>query len=337
MLFSIVVGTYNQQDLVRRAIDSALSQSYAEPFEVIAVDDCSTDGTHQTLLSYGGRVRAIRNEINRGVVWGRNAASATAQGEYIVYLDGDDALLPWALETYARIIELEQPVLLIAALQWFDCTVPPQVRESYASGTRYVTYEALANKDRTQGGGASAIVASREGFVRSGGWRADLWPLEVDDFCLRLADSKTVQILSPPTSGYVMHCSNTLANVRLFAEKMFAIMKCERAGDYPGGKDLAQGLKAFVGGRTFYWIRLSLKHRHFGVAARLIGSGWMLIAVAIWRRLLVRVHGLKPETVLSLGAATCGGRARAAIRGRYRSWIGRAWQVAHSSAAKNHV
>ncbi len=95
-IVSVVLPTYNRCRLVGRAIDSVLDQSYLA-YELIVVDDGSTDATGDRLTSYGDRVTVIK-QANRGVSAARNAGIQAATGEFIALLDSDDVWLPQKLE-----------------------------------------------------------------------------------------------------------------------------------------------------------------------------------------------------------------------------------------------
>lgn len=100
--FSIVIPTYNRERLLARAIDSCLRQTYTD-FEVIVSDDGSTDGSRALVERYADpRVRFLRCDRNRGIGPARNAGVDAASGEWIVFLDSDDELLPDALATMNR-------------------------------------------------------------------------------------------------------------------------------------------------------------------------------------------------------------------------------------------
>jgi glycosyltransferase involved in cell wall biosynthesis len=105
-LVSIIVPTYNRAHEVQRAIDSALAQTY-QPCEVIVVDDGSTDETPNLLAQYGVQLKAVRQN-NQGRSVARNTGIKTARGEYIVFLDSDDELLPHMVETQLAYL-LQQP------------------------------------------------------------------------------------------------------------------------------------------------------------------------------------------------------------------------------------
>lgn len=86
---SVVIPTYNRADKVRGGIDSVLAQSFGD-FEVIVVDDGSSDGTRQILEeAYGDRIRYFLQE-NQGASVARNKGIEEAKGEWIAFLDSDD-------------------------------------------------------------------------------------------------------------------------------------------------------------------------------------------------------------------------------------------------------
>jgi glycosyltransferase involved in cell wall biosynthesis len=100
--FSIVTPVFNRQGRIRQAIASVQAQEFTD-YEHIVVDDGSTDGSAAAAASYPDpRIRLLRHSSNRGACPARNTAVRAAQGEWIVYLDSDDELLPQCL---ARVFE----------------------------------------------------------------------------------------------------------------------------------------------------------------------------------------------------------------------------------------
>ena len=95
---SIVIPTHNRATLLRRAVLSALGQTY-EDLEVVVADDASSDGTADLIRSLADRrITYVRHEVNQGVSISRNTAIARARGEYIAFLDDDDEWCPEKLE-----------------------------------------------------------------------------------------------------------------------------------------------------------------------------------------------------------------------------------------------
>jgi len=110
MPVSVVIPTYNRAAIVTRAIDSVLVQTYPH-FEIIVVDDGSTDNTSEVLNErYGGRVRLVR-QSNMGVAAARNAGVAAARYDLVAFLDSDDYWLPRKLEVQVPLMADEAVVL----------------------------------------------------------------------------------------------------------------------------------------------------------------------------------------------------------------------------------
>jgi glycosyltransferase involved in cell wall biosynthesis len=92
---SVVIPTYNRSEMLREAVDSVLAQEFRE-FELIVVDDGSTDNTPRVLEAYGDDIRYFRQD-NKGVSAARNRGIDLASGTLIAFLDSDDLWLPQKL------------------------------------------------------------------------------------------------------------------------------------------------------------------------------------------------------------------------------------------------
>lgn len=115
---SVIIPTYNRAVFLARAIDSVLSQSYPN-FELIVVDDGSTDETQALLASYGENLTVLRQE-NRGPASARNVGIRAARHPLLAFLDSDDQFTPDKLAQQVAAMEA-QPDLLISHTQetWF--------------------------------------------------------------------------------------------------------------------------------------------------------------------------------------------------------------------------
>lgn len=97
-LVSIIMPSWNTGQFISESIDSVLSQSYSN-WELIIVDDCSTDNTDDIIRHYSDdRIKYYKNEHNQGAALTRNRAISQAQGEWIAFLDSDDLWMPDKLE-----------------------------------------------------------------------------------------------------------------------------------------------------------------------------------------------------------------------------------------------
>lgn len=97
MVFSLIIPVYNRERQLRRAIDSALAQDF-DSFEIVVVDDASTDGTLALARSYADpRVRVVARQVNGGPCQARNSGIEVARGDWFLMLDSDFSLRPGAL------------------------------------------------------------------------------------------------------------------------------------------------------------------------------------------------------------------------------------------------
>lgn len=118
--FSVVITSYNREEFISECIESALSIE-RDDFEIVIVDDCSTDKTWDIIQTYSSSeriVRAYRNQSNIGQFPNRNKAAQLANGQFIQFLDSDDKILPNGLS---------QLYELITSHSWDICFFHPNV------------------------------------------------------------------------------------------------------------------------------------------------------------------------------------------------------------------
>lgn len=118
---SIVTPVYNAAEYIAQTIKSVQAQTYSN-WEMLIVDDCSTDNTIQVVENFcreDERIRLIKHEKNQGASKTRNTALANATGEYIAFLDGDDLWAPEKLEKQLAFMEENGYVLTYTAYQMF--------------------------------------------------------------------------------------------------------------------------------------------------------------------------------------------------------------------------
>jgi glycosyltransferase involved in cell wall biosynthesis len=93
--FTVVIPSYNRADLLPEAVKSVLNQTFQD-FEVIVVDNCSTDNTQEVMKQFDGnaKVKYIRNEQNMERAYSRNVGFKNARGKFLTLLDSDDVIYP---------------------------------------------------------------------------------------------------------------------------------------------------------------------------------------------------------------------------------------------------
>ena len=119
---SVIIPAYNAESFLRRSLDSALSQT-CKPFEIIVIDDGSTDGTAEISGSYGDAIRYIYQD-NAGGSSARNTGIKAAKGKWVAFLDVDDEWLPHHLENAVKIFSKHSD------LKWYGASFKQYLHES---------------------------------------------------------------------------------------------------------------------------------------------------------------------------------------------------------------
>ena len=233
--FSVIIPTYNRLSQLQATLASVWSQTFTD-YEVIVVDDGSSDDTPAYLSSLGDRI-TVQRQTNAGPGVARNNGAANTRGAYLAFLDSDDLWFPWTLQTVAELIDKhDQPSLISASLRQFED--PRELEGVKPTATVADVYrDFLASSDRHYFIGAGMTFVRRDKFLEVGGFCAHPINLEDHDLILRLGTAPGfVRILEPPTLGYRYQSNGrTSESQRSFAGCKYVIEN-EQQGIYPGGK-----------------------------------------------------------------------------------------------------
>lgn len=188
---SVVIPTYNRKNTLKRAIDSVLNQTF-QNFEIIIVDDCSTDGSFEYIAEQYGELDNliyVRNENNIGPSASRNVGVSYAGGTYIAFHDSDDEWMPTKLEKQIEAIKGadERTGLVYSGFK----TVCEDGRELYWPPEEWGKELKSGNVFRTLLTtplvGVITLLIKRELFLELGGFKEELKALEDYEFTLRVA------------------------------------------------------------------------------------------------------------------------------------------------------
>ena len=299
-LFSIIIACYKQEALIRETVESALAVTFPDK-EIIVVDDASPDGTFAILESYADRVRVSRNQKNLGACENRNQGARIAKGEYLVFLDGDDLLLPWSLDIYAHLIERKTPNIVLARMIFFTGSAPQPKLSDFGTDIKVVEYDQLAQRDHMHRGSASALVVRQDVYASVGGFDASMFPVDIDDLLLSLCYSgKTVQILDCPTVAYRVHANNTIHQVGWLLDTMARIPRKLQQRKYPGGSPRSFKRHEIFGRIACYWIYHGIRTRNYRKSLKLLLNGWLVILFGIWARTKMQITGRSAIQTVSL-------------------------------------
>lgn len=113
MKLTVFMPVYNREKYIKDSISSILNQDYKD-FELLIIDDGSTDKSIEIINSFkDDRIRLLKNEVNKGVVYTRNRGLEEAKGEYILLLDSDDIALPGRLKRQTEFMEKNKDAIIV--------------------------------------------------------------------------------------------------------------------------------------------------------------------------------------------------------------------------------
>lgn len=212
---SVIIPTYNRRQLIERSVKSVLSQTYQD-FEIIIVDDGSTDNTEEAVANIKGkRIKYIRHDKNKGEAAARNTGIKAAGGEYIASHDSDDEWLPEKLEKQIKAFE--------------NC--PPEVGVVYTGfwkvekGQRtYVPFKWINKKEgdihcellRGNFIGSPATLIKKECFEKAGMFNEKIFHLVDWELWLRISKYYHFKYIDEPLAVAHYHSDNVSLNYRAF-------------------------------------------------------------------------------------------------------------------------
>jgi GT2 family glycosyltransferase len=234
-LFSVVIPTFNRVALLGDTLESVFAQRLTD-FEIIVVDDGSTDGTTTYLESVGHRVKVL-HQPNQGPGSARNLGASRAEGKYLAFLDSDDLWFPWTLEVYRYVIdEHGQPSFVVGRPYQFSHQHElDKAIYGTARAERFVDY--LASSDQWRWWGVSSFIIRRDAFAAAGGFTEEWVNGEDADLALRLGvASGFVQITAPVTFAYREHAASALWDLKRTVAGACSMVRAEQVGCYSGGR-----------------------------------------------------------------------------------------------------
>lgn len=224
---SVVIPTYNRWPMVGSAVESVLAQSYRH-FELIVVDDGSTDGTSTELAKFGSQLRYFQ-QGRSGVAAARNLGVRHSRGGLISFLDSDDFWRPDKLKIQVHFMESSAEVQICQTEElWIrnGVRVNPKIKHRKPSGDIFDRSLSLCLVS------PSAVMMTRELFDRSGGFDESLPVCEDYDLWLRIARDYPVPLIEQPLvvkrGGHADQLSHSIWGMDRY--RVTALQKLLRSG-----------------------------------------------------------------------------------------------------------
>lgn len=196
---SVIIPTYQHAHFVGQAIESVLAQTYKD-YEIIVVDDGSTDNTSEVLAEFGDQVTVIYQE-NRGLSAARNTGIRASKGEYVAFLDADDVWMPAKLEKQVPLFERNEAIgLVYSDLAYFDENeVRPGTAFEEAPPQSGMVYSAIFIRCPIP---MPTVIARRSCFDMVGLFDETLTACEDLDMWLRISEKWEADFVNEPLACY---------------------------------------------------------------------------------------------------------------------------------------
>lgn len=199
---SVIIPTYQHAEFLADAIDSVLAQTYKD-YELIIVDDGSTDGTREIAARYINRIEYIYQD-NKGLAGARNTGILAAKGQYIGFLDADDLWLPNKLEMEVQFLEAHPSVGLVYSDYTYFGTVPAPRRTGF-DGLSLPSGHGVKQLFLKSPISSSGTLVRKECFEKVGLFDESFRQCEDLDMWVRIARRFDIDHIDIPLSKYRYH------------------------------------------------------------------------------------------------------------------------------------
>jgi hypothetical protein len=221
--FSVVIPSYNRADLVPQTIDSVLAQTDRD-FEVIVVDDGSTDGTGEVLRRYGDRIRYVQQN-NGGLAAARNRGIREANGVFVAFLDSDDL---YEAEFIRRVRETfrefpDAGAVFVAEREFVTTGGPLGPVMTKRTPGRYFTPAGMVGRDTGVGSGRPPVIR-RSVLAAHAGFNESLRCAVDSEMWIRLSFDVPMVVLSEPLIRRRYHAGNLSGDQVKDAEDWLTIL-----------------------------------------------------------------------------------------------------------------
>lgn len=217
---SVIIPTCNRSRYLCETIDSVLAQTYRD-FEIIVVDDGSTDDTAEIIKRYGDNLRYIYQK-NQGISEAMNTGIRNSQSEYFVVLDDDDLWLPDFLETQVAVLDQRSESAFVCSAAYVIDPEGEIDRQSVGGALRDRSFEDLLKDNFIF---SSTTLIRRTCFEAVGYLDRDLKIVQDWDLWLRLAKKYRFEYSDKLIAKYRVHPRNVSKKLKIHLEDNMRVFK----------------------------------------------------------------------------------------------------------------
>jgi len=287
---SIIIPAYNYARFLGEAVDSALAQTYPE-FEVLVIDDGSTDNTAEVAARYGNRIRYVY-QTNAGLSAARNAGIRAARFSCLCFLDADDVMLPEMLaKSMDAFSKMGDECALVAGMGYFmDAASQPvpwkwgdrlQPVDGYEIKARDIVLKTCFMP--------SSVVARRAAFERCGMFDTTLRSSEDRDMWIRIGTHYRIYFLFEYLIRIRKHSNNMSRNASRMKSNTFRVI-CK---SYVNGVASRVNLVFWMRVLGIFYFETALTHEDEG--RRTEALGYLVLSLLLCPFPLRALHLFQPR------------------------------------------
>jgi glycosyltransferase involved in cell wall biosynthesis len=280
-MISVIIPTYNRMRSIGRAVQSVLDQTF-QNFEIIVVDDGSSDATDELLKSFNDpRIHILKHLQNQGASAARNTGMKEAKGDYIAFLDSDDAWYPQKLQVQYNYLK-QSSATIGGCVTHFNLVYPKRkkIERHFSFGNNFF-YQSLHGCHCAPG---STLMFKKECLSQVGYQNETLKRLEDWEWQIRFSRFFKWDVIPEILSDVYAHSAPPFTPAR----KALNLLEKETVLTDKKSKRIFKAALAFEG------LYLAMKHRSFFHTIRffikgLSSSGW-IFTTTILKTMCRKIH-----------------------------------------------
>lgn len=223
---SVIIPAYNAAWCVGRAIDSVLAQTFQD-FELIVVNDGSSDDTAAVLARYGQSLHVIE-QSNCGLSAARNRGATAARGRYVAFLDADDRWMPAKLARQVTLMMAHPHLAFCSTSALLEGPDGTALGEWRAQPSALPPLHAIFLHNAFVPGSGSAVLVRRDALDQTGGFDEELQSIEDIDMWMRLAAMGGYACIDEPLVVIMKRPNSMSGNISVMRAAALRVMRKNR-------------------------------------------------------------------------------------------------------------
>lgn len=223
---SVIIPAYNAAWCIQRAVDSVLGQGFRD-FELIVVDDGSTDDTVDILAAYGDKLRVIKKG-NGGLSSARNAGIRSAHGRYVAFLDADDHWMPSKLEKQVALMTMRPELAFCSTAALLVDPDHKHMGVWHCASSTMSALETIFSINAYVAGSGSAVLIRKDVLIQVGWFDEQLRSLEDIDMWMRLAAIGGYACIDEPLTVILKRPGSMSGNMDVMRNAAITVMRKNR-------------------------------------------------------------------------------------------------------------